>query len=108
MATPTDAKRELDLIEKVEWRILSTSSDEEKLQELLKIYLAPLLLKAGSEHVAVRNKVRKSHLVSSDAHTVLIDSLLQVISTCQTINKLIKAPGCVIQLVLEESRRHND
>ncbi|KAL2147684.1 hypothetical protein VTI28DRAFT_7036 [Corynascus sepedonium] len=75
MATPTDAKRELDLIEKVEWRILSTSSDEEKLQEFLKIYLAPLLLKAGSEHVAVRNKV---------------------ISTCQTINKLIKAPGIVL------------
>lgn len=58
MAAPVDAKRELELIEKVEWRILSASSDEEKLQSLLKVYLAPLLLKAGSEHVAVRNKVR--------------------------------------------------
>lgn len=57
MAAPVDAKRELDLIEKVEWRILSASSDEQKLQGLLKVYLAPLLLKAGSEHVAVRNKV---------------------------------------------------
>ncbi len=57
MAAPVDAKRELDLIEKVEWRILSASSDEQKLQGLLKVYLAPLLVKAGSEHVAVRNKV---------------------------------------------------
>ncbi|KAL2154560.1 hypothetical protein VTH82DRAFT_3236 [Thermothelomyces myriococcoides] len=75
MAAPPDAQRELDLIEKVEWRILSASSDETKLQELLKVYLAPLLLKAGSEHVSVRNKV---------------------ISTCQTINKLVKSPGIVL------------
>ena len=34
-----DAKRELDLIEKVEWRILSASSDEQKLQGPLKVYL---------------------------------------------------------------------
>ncbi|KAK3300699.1 proteasome stabiliser-domain-containing protein [Chaetomium fimeti] len=75
MAAPVDAKRELDLIEKVEWRILSASSDETKLQGLLKVYLPPLLLKAGSEHASVRNKV---------------------ISTCQTINKLIKSPGIVL------------
>ncbi|KAL2161700.1 hypothetical protein VTH06DRAFT_8262 [Thermothelomyces fergusii] len=75
MAAPANAQRELDLIEKVEWRILSASSDEAKLQDLLKVYLAPLLLKAGSEHVSVRNKV---------------------ISTCQTINKLVKSPGLVL------------
>lgn len=57
MATPADAKRELDLLEKVEWRILSASSDESKLQGLLKVYLPPVLVKAGSEHVSVRNKV---------------------------------------------------
>lgn len=57
MAAAVDAKRELDLIENVEWRILQASSDEEKLQRMLKVYLAPLLLKAGSEHVSVRNKV---------------------------------------------------
>ena len=57
MTAPVDAKRELDLIEKVEWRILSASSDEEKLQGLLKVYLPPILLKAGSEHLSVRNKV---------------------------------------------------
>lgn len=60
MAAQVDAKRELDLIEKVEWRILSASSDETKLQGLLKVYLAPLLLKAGSEHASVRNKVTHS------------------------------------------------
>jgi len=58
MTAQSDEKRELELIEKVEWRILSASSDDEKLDRLLKVYLAPLLLKAGSEHVAVRNKVK--------------------------------------------------
>ncbi|AEO53760.1 hypothetical protein MYCTH_2295527 [Thermothelomyces thermophilus ATCC 42464] len=81
MAAPVDAQRELDLIEKAEWRILSASSDEAKLQGLLKVYLAPLLLKAGSEHVSVRNKV---------------------ISTCQTINKLVKSPGYAFCLAWED------
>ncbi|KAL2021356.1 hypothetical protein VTK56DRAFT_7221 [Thermocarpiscus australiensis] len=75
MAVPADVKRELELIENAEWRIISSSSDEEKLQRLLKVYLAPLLLKAGSENVAVRNKV---------------------ISTCQTINKFISSPSIVL------------
>lgn len=48
--------KELSLVGKVEMRIALASS-EKKLQELLKTYLAPLLLKLGSEHVAVRNKV---------------------------------------------------
>ncbi|KAK4098773.1 hypothetical protein N658DRAFT_525988 [Parathielavia hyrcaniae] len=75
MSAPSDATRELELIEKVEWRILAASSDEQKLQSLLKVYLVPLLLKAGSEHVSVRNKL---------------------ISTCQTINKLVNSPGIVL------------
>lgn len=49
--------KELALIGKVEMRIALADS-EKKLEELLKVYLAPLLLKLGSEHVAVRNKVR--------------------------------------------------
>ena len=57
MAATPDVKRELELIENVEWRILSASSDEGKLQQLLKVYLAPLLVKAGSENASVRNKV---------------------------------------------------
>jgi proteasome component ECM29 len=57
MAVSPDVKKELELIENAEWRILSASSDEEKLQRLLKVYLAPILVKAASEHVSVRNKV---------------------------------------------------
>ncbi|KAJ9242013.1 hypothetical protein DTO169E5_3234 [Paecilomyces variotii] len=48
--------RELSLISKVELRIALASTDG-KLQSLLGIYLAPLLLKLASESLAVRNKV---------------------------------------------------
>jgi hypothetical protein len=53
----TPEAKELALVGKVEMRIALASS-EKKLQELLNLYLAPLLLKLGSESVAVRNKVR--------------------------------------------------
>lgn len=49
--------KELSLVGKVEMRIALASSDQ-KLQDLLKTYLAPLLLKLGSDSAAVRNKVR--------------------------------------------------
>jgi hypothetical protein len=52
----TAEAKELSLVGKVEMRIALASS-EKKLEDLLKTYLAPLLLKLGSEHVAVRNKV---------------------------------------------------
>jgi hypothetical protein len=55
-------ERELNLVEKVDFRILSVSNNEEKLQQLLTTYLPPLLLKAGSEHASVRNKVDLSTL----------------------------------------------
>ncbi|KAH3915958.1 hypothetical protein HBH56_067030 [Parastagonospora nodorum] len=61
--------KELSLVGKVEMRIALASS-EKKLEDLLKTYLAPLLLKLGSDHVAVRNKV---------------------ISICQHINTRIKS-----------------
>ena len=48
--------RELNLVGKVEMRIALADSDT-KLQSLLSTYLAPLLLKLLSEHLAVRNKV---------------------------------------------------
>ncbi|BCR84994.1 ECM29 family proteasome component [Aspergillus chevalieri] len=48
--------RELSLISKVELRIALAETDT-KLQSLLQTYLAPLLLKLGSESLAVRNKV---------------------------------------------------
>lgn len=58
-AAQSPEAKELALVGKVEMRIALTDS-EKKLEDLLKVYLAPLLLKLGSEHVAVRNKVRRS------------------------------------------------
>lgn len=55
----TPEAKELALVGKVEMRIALASS-EKKLEELLTTYLAPLLLKLGSQSVAVRNKVSLS------------------------------------------------
>jgi len=55
-ATPTTEARELALLDKVELRIALARSDS-ALEASLKTYLAPVLLKLASEHVAVRNKV---------------------------------------------------
>lgn len=49
-------ERELSLIGKVELRIALADTDA-KVQAALKTYLAPLLLKLASPHLAVRNKV---------------------------------------------------
>ena len=48
--------RELALVGKVEMRIALSDSDQ-KVEAMLKTYLAPLLLKLASEHASVRNKV---------------------------------------------------
>lgn len=50
-------QRELELIDKVNLRILNVANDGPKLTTLLKIYLSPLLLKAASDHASVRQKV---------------------------------------------------
>ncbi|KAF9886201.1 proteasome component M29 [Aspergillus nanangensis] len=63
--------RELSLISKVELRIALADTDN-KLETLLKTYLAPLLLKLGSESLAVRNKI---------------------IAVCQHVNTRIQAPS---------------
>lgn len=63
--------RELALISKVELRIALAESDK-KLETLLDTYLAPLLLKLGSESLSVRNKV---------------------IAVCQHVNARLKAPS---------------
>lgn len=47
---------ELDLVGQVELR-LAYADAEDKLQQLLEGLLCPLLLKIGSSHEAVRNKV---------------------------------------------------
>lgn len=53
-SAPSEA-RELELVGKVEMRI--ALAKDEKLESVLKVYLPPVLLKLGSEHQAVRNKV---------------------------------------------------
>ena len=54
-AVASTEARELELVDKVELRIALAKDD--KLESILKVYLPPLLLKLGSENVAVRNKV---------------------------------------------------
>lgn len=56
-AKMTTEERELKLVDTVELRILNVANNEAKLQDLLGKYLAPLLLKAASEHASVRSKV---------------------------------------------------
>ncbi|KAK3938765.1 ARM repeat-containing protein [Diplogelasinospora grovesii] len=75
MAGPSTEQRELDLIEKVDFRILGVANNEEKLQALLKTYLPPLLLKAGSEHASVRTKA---------------------ITLCQRLSTFIQPPSIVL------------
>ncbi|KAI1007957.1 Proteasome component [Podosphaera aphanis] len=59
MSTET---KELELCGKVEMRIALAKDD--KLESILKLYLAPLLLKLASEHTSVRDKVNSicSHI----------------------------------------------
>ncbi|QYT02203.1 Proteasome component Ecm29 [Trichoderma simmonsii] len=57
MTTVTPEQRELQLVESVEFRILTVANDENKLTDLLGRYLAPIILKAQSPNAAVRNKV---------------------------------------------------
>ncbi|KAI8935987.1 hypothetical protein NX059_007490 [Plenodomus lindquistii] len=80
--------RELALVGKVEMRIALASTDK-KLQELLTMYLAPLLLKLGSDSVAVRNKV---------------------ISICHHVNTRIKSQDIKLPVgaLLKQYKEHGD
>lgn len=94
MATQDVEAKELALVGKVEMRIALASS-EKKLEDLLKLYLAPLLLKLGSNHGAVRNKVGNltsiKHSVIHPRTLLMMVFLSQVISICQHINTRIKS-----------------
>ncbi|KAG8415697.1 proteasome component M29 [Metarhizium acridum] len=57
MAAASTEQRELKLVESVEFKILGVANKEDKLHELLQRYLAPLILKAASDHAAVRARV---------------------------------------------------
>lgn len=75
MADPSPEQRELTLIEKVDFRIVNAANNEKKLQDLLKTYLVPLLVKAKSEHASVRNKVRLHPSATGSWHMQLTDAL---------------------------------
>lgn len=86
-------QRELDLIDKVNLRILNVANDGSKLTPLLKTYLAPLLLKAGSEHASVRSKVV---LISARLKT-FIKSPEVVLPVATLLDQYIKNPHPVIR-----------
>lgn len=84
----TPEAKELALVGKVEMRI-ALASTEKKLEELLHMYLAPLLLKLGSDSVAVRNKV---------------------ISICHHVNTRIKSQDIKLPVsaLLKQYKEHGD
>lgn len=86
-------QRELDLIDKVNLRILNVANDDSKLTPLLKTYLAPLLLKAGSEHASVRSKIV---LISTRLKT-FIKSPDVVLPVAALLDQYIKNPHPVIR-----------
>ncbi|KAG5927105.1 hypothetical protein E4U42_002583 [Claviceps africana] len=57
MSAPSSEQRELQLVESVEFKILAVANQEDKLHQLLQRYLAPLILKAASEHASVRSRI---------------------------------------------------
>lgn len=76
MSTETpEAKeaKELALVGKVELRIALTDTDT-KLESILKTYLAPLLLKLGSEFLSVRKKVCCLIAAALSSHTAFCAS----------------------------------
>ncbi|CAK7267911.1 proteasome component M29 [Sporothrix epigloea] len=75
MTALSPEQRELDLVEKVDLRILNVANNEAKLQDLLNKFLVPLLLKGASEHASVRAKV---------------------VTVTQRLKVFIKPPGIVL------------
>jgi proteasome component ECM29 len=61
MAASAAEKRELELLDKIDFRILGVASNEAKLTALLGTYLCPIILKVASEHKSVRDKVSAVH-----------------------------------------------
>lgn len=64
--------RELELVGKVEMKI--ALAKDENLEGILKLYLPPLLLKLGSDHLSVRNKVRASRKMRVKSGSSGVDS----------------------------------
>ncbi|KAG5978705.1 hypothetical protein E4U55_006043 [Claviceps digitariae] len=82
MSAPSTEQRELQLVESVEFKILGVANKEDKLHQLLQRYLAPLILKAASEHASVRARIiqilaRLKPFIQSPEIILPVKSLLQ-------------------------------
>lgn len=86
-------QRELDLIDKINLRILTVANDGPKLKALLKTYLAPIILKAGSEHASVRQKV----VVIAQRLKTFIKSPEVVLPVTALLDQYIQNPHPVIR-----------
>ena len=92
MTTETSEAKELALVGKVELRIALTDSDA-KLESMLNIYLAPLLLKLASDHASVRNKVSILDRVLGEASRVLAVYSVLLGRKSETVTDLRYHPG---------------
>lgn len=88
-SAPSEA-RELELVGKVEMRI--ALAKDEKLESLLKVYLPPVLLKLGSEHQAVRNKVIYLGLLIFSIWFPLIDLCVGYCNLSAYQNQTLRKP----------------
>ncbi|KHN98933.1 proteasome component ECM29 [Metarhizium album ARSEF 1941] len=82
MAATSTEQRELQLVESVEFKILGVANKEDKLNQLLQRYLVPLILKAASDHAAVRARViqilaRLKTFIQSPEIVLPVKALLQ-------------------------------
>ena len=50
-------ENELRLVQNAQFKVLAVSNKEDKFEQILGVYLCPLLLKAGSPHASVRMEV---------------------------------------------------
>ncbi|KAJ2971690.1 hypothetical protein NQ176_g7567 [Zarea fungicola] len=90
MAAPSTEQKELQLVETVEFKILGVANKEEKLHDLLQRYLAPLILKAASDHVTVRGRViqilaRLKTFIQPPQIILPVKALLQQYKTTESV-----------------------
>lgn len=93
MAAPSPEKRELQLVEKVEFRILAIANKERELQELLQRYLCPLILKVASDHASVRTRVSVQPVTGAHHSSTLLINRPQVIEVLVRLKTFIQPPA---------------
>ncbi|PHH82087.1 hypothetical protein CDD82_7027 [Ophiocordyceps australis] len=88
-AEPTAESRELKLVQDAEFRIIQSSVDVARLQNMFQLYLAPLILKTASQHVMVQTitirVLRRLEAFMEDPRIVLpIEALLDQFKSNQS------------------------